>query len=325
MLGSTANEGATVRIHVCSGLTMILLLGLPGCDRSTGGAQAPATPADPAAAQAAAAAPGTAQEAPRTLSYASDPSVYVKGQPITPNTAFCAGGAPTSYRVSPPLPAGLALDPASGAISGTPSAVTAQRSYEVTASNGAGSTSTTLSLTVNDPAPGQAPAVTLPAFITAGAEGVAASTQDQGQGVTYEWTLGNGTLASGQGTPSITFKAGAEGTLSAQVAVRNSGGTLSGHAETTVVAAPQATLQYPAQMRAGGSASASCGSARPGLVYAWTVLPGSAGATLASGQGTPNVSLAAGPTGGSFRLQLLVQNQAGAQAAATAEIKVVPY
>ena len=59
----------------------------------------------------------------------------------------------TSYSVSPALPAGLSLSTSTGIISGTPTAVTATASYTVTASNSAGSTTATLSITVNDQPP----------------------------------------------------------------------------------------------------------------------------------------------------------------------------
>lgn len=89
-----------------------MILALPGCDR--GGAP-PAAPAQPEAATAAAAEGATGNaaaqaDAPRALNYASDPSVYTRGTAIAPNTPFCSGGTPTSYRVSPALPSGLVLD-----------------------------------------------------------------------------------------------------------------------------------------------------------------------------------------------------------------------
>ena len=59
----------------------------------------------------------------------------------------------TSYTVSPALPAGLSLSASTGIISGTPTAVTATASYTVTASNSAGSTTASLTITVNIAAP----------------------------------------------------------------------------------------------------------------------------------------------------------------------------
>jgi hypothetical protein len=316
-----------VRVHPWS-LLLTLILAPPGCDRGGTPSAAPAQPEAAAAAAAGAeAAPGIAAaqaDAPGVLNYASDPSVYTRGTAIAPNTPFCSGGTPTSYRVSPPLPSGLVLDPVSGSISGTPTALAPQRTYEVTASNASGSASATLTLTVNDQAPGQAPVVTLPPFVTASVDGLTASTQDQGKGVTYDWVLTNGTLSGGQGSRSITFKAGAQGTVTAQVNVRNSGGTQAGQGQAVIVPAPEAVLHYPPQVRAGASATATCSSAQDGATCTWAILPGTSGATLAAGQGTPAVTLTAGPAAGTFKVQLTVQNRAGNQAVATAEVKVVP-
>ena len=58
-----------------------------------------------------------------------------------------------SYGVSPSLPAGLSLSTSTGAITGAPTAITALATYTVTATNSGGSTTTILTLTVNDVAP----------------------------------------------------------------------------------------------------------------------------------------------------------------------------
>ncbi len=83
---------------------------------------------------------------------------YTTPQTYTVNTAVTAlnptvTGTVTTYTVSPALPAGLAISATSGAISGTPTAITAQANYVVTAANAGGSTTATVSITVNDVAP----------------------------------------------------------------------------------------------------------------------------------------------------------------------------
>jgi DNA-binding beta-propeller fold protein YncE len=75
------------------------------------------------------------------------------GVPIAPDAPAVTGGAATSFTVSPALPAGLNLNAGTGIVSGTPAAVAAQASYTVTASNSAGNAATTLTITVNAPAP----------------------------------------------------------------------------------------------------------------------------------------------------------------------------
>ena len=87
--------------------------------------------------------------APTGLTYSVNPAVYTTGVAVAPNAPSSSGGAVTSYGVSPNLPSGLSLDPGTGIISGTPSAVTAAASYTVTATNSAGHTTVGISITVN--------------------------------------------------------------------------------------------------------------------------------------------------------------------------------
>lgn len=86
---------------------------------------------------------------PSGLTYSSNPVLYTKGTAIPPNTPSSSGGAVASYSVLPPLPPGLDLDVSTGVISGTPTAVAATASYTVTAANDGGSTSASVSITVD--------------------------------------------------------------------------------------------------------------------------------------------------------------------------------
>ena len=91
--------------------------------------------------------------APSSVAYSQNSFSLTKGTTMTTTTPTSSGGAVTSWSVSPSLPAGLSLDASTGAISGTPSAVTSSASYTVTATNTGGSDSTTLTIVVNDVAP----------------------------------------------------------------------------------------------------------------------------------------------------------------------------
>lgn len=90
-------------------------------------------------------------DAPQALSYPGS-QTFTLGSAIAP-LAPTVTGSVTSYTVSPPLPAGLTLNSSSGVIAGTPAVTSAAASYRVTASNGAGSTSFDLSITVNNTLP----------------------------------------------------------------------------------------------------------------------------------------------------------------------------
>ncbi len=98
--------------------------------------------------------------APTALAYSNNPVTYTQGVMISTNSASNIGGAVVSYSVSPALPAGLSLNAVSGAVTGTPTAVAAQRAYTVTATNTGGSTTADLLLAVNAPAPAPSPTPT---------------------------------------------------------------------------------------------------------------------------------------------------------------------
>jgi len=88
-----------------------------------------------------------------TISYGSTSLTLEKGTTMTTETPTVGGGTITSWSVSPSLPAGLSLDSSTGAISGTPSAVTSSANYTITATNTGGSDTATITIVVNDIAP----------------------------------------------------------------------------------------------------------------------------------------------------------------------------
>ena len=86
---------------------------------------------------------------PSALSYVGSPFVFTVTSTITPISPTITG-TPTSYSVSPALPTGLSFSSTTGQIAGTPTAITANSAYTVTATNSSGSTIFTLNITVND-------------------------------------------------------------------------------------------------------------------------------------------------------------------------------
>ena len=91
-------------------------------------------------------------EAPTGLAYSTNPAVYTVGTAIPANSPTHGGGKIDAYTVSPALPDGLSLNTTSGVITGTPNLAAAVATYTVTGSNSAGSTTASLSVTVNDKA-----------------------------------------------------------------------------------------------------------------------------------------------------------------------------
>ncbi|MBK6673101.1 MAG: TIGR03118 family protein [Proteobacteria bacterium] len=102
--------------------------------------------------------------APSGLSYTSPVTTNVSTAMTTLNPTVT--GTVTSYTVAPALPAGIALNATTGAVSGTPTAVTAQATYTVTASNAGGSTTFGLVLKVDPPIPS---AYTMSSLVSDGA------------------------------------------------------------------------------------------------------------------------------------------------------------
>lgn len=80
--------------------------------------------------------------APTGLAY-PETGTWVVGQAITPLTPTVSGTV-SSFSVTPALPAGLALDTTSGALTGTPTTPTANATYVITAANSSGSASYSL-------------------------------------------------------------------------------------------------------------------------------------------------------------------------------------
>jgi hypothetical protein len=88
--------------------------------------------------------------APSALTYPQTTITATVSQQITADIPTVTGTTPT-FAVAPTLPAGLSINPSTGAIFGTPTAPAALASYTVTASNSTGSTTAILSITVNPP------------------------------------------------------------------------------------------------------------------------------------------------------------------------------
>jgi len=87
---------------------------------------------------------------PSGLTYAVNPAIYWTGLAVSSNAATVTGDV-DSFTVLPALPAGLALNKTTGAISGTPTASVSATAYTVTAKNQAGTITASLTITVNGP------------------------------------------------------------------------------------------------------------------------------------------------------------------------------
>ena len=134
--------------------------------------------------------PSPSPAAPSDLVYPETTITVIVGQAITPDIPTVTGIV-TSYSVSPALPAGLILI-STGTITGTPTAVTAQANYTVTAENATGSTTATLQIAV-----GPVPA---PSNLVYPQTGIAAIV---GQAITPDTPTVTGTVTSYSVSPAL--------------------------------------------------------------------------------------------------------------------------
>jgi len=91
--------------------------------------------------------------APTGLTYTTSTPTYWTGVAIGQNSASVTGSV-DSFTIAPALPTGLSLNKSTGAITGTPSVVTALATYIVTAKNQAGTTTANISITIKGPPTG---------------------------------------------------------------------------------------------------------------------------------------------------------------------------
>lgn len=212
-------------------------------------------------------------EAPTALTYATNPAVYVAGTAITANAPAHTGGDVDSYAVSPTLPTGLSLAAKTGIISGTPTAVTAVATYTVTATNSAGSTTASLSITVEGP---PLSITTQPAdqSILVGATATFSVVASGTGTLTYQWLL-NDVAITGATSASYTTAAAVIADSGAAFTVRVSdsfGGTVTSSAATLTVQTPLTITTQPASQSILEGATATFTVAATGtgtLTYQW--------------------------------------------------------
>jgi hypothetical protein len=146
--------------------------------------------------------------APSDLHYSDNgPLTYCVNQSIPLNLPSTQGGNPSSYTVTPVLPAGLFLNLSDGQISGTPLLGSTSAPYLVTASNACGSVTRTLDIEVvsapNTPTAISGPGI--PTFNTVATYSISAVLG----ATSYVWAVPSGwTINSGQGTTTINVTVG---------------------------------------------------------------------------------------------------------------------
>lgn len=131
-------------------------------------------------------------DAAGALSYPVSAETFTVNRPIADLAPTLAGAGPaTRYSVSPALPAGLSLDPLTGVLSGTPTALTAQDDYTINAVSPPASA--VLSLTVGD----VPPTITYPPLILTTGHASPGTPPATSGGAVTGWSLAGGALPPG--------------------------------------------------------------------------------------------------------------------------------
>jgi hypothetical protein len=142
-----------------------------------------------------------------------------------------------------------------------------------------------------------------------------------GPGATYAWTITNGTITAGSGTPIIIYKAGSSGSVTLAVTVTNSTGckASSGSIPVTISAYPVASITAATAVCTGSSGNtASVASAGSGAIYGWSISNGS----ITSGSLTNSISYTASGSG-SVTLSVTVTNNSGCSTASAKKLVTI--
>ena len=217
--------------------------------------------------------------APTSIAYSPNSFTLTKGTAMTTVTPTSTGGTVTSWTVSPSLPAGLVIDGSTGAISGTPTAITASTSYTITGTNTGGSVTASITIVVNDVAPST---VTYPSSSLTLTNGTAMTTvtPTASGGPVTSWSV-SPTLPVGlsldsstgaiSGTPTLVTSAAAY-----TVTATNTGGSATSTLTIQVNVAPPSSIAYsgsPFTLTKGIAMTAVTPTTSGGPVTSWSVTP----------------------------------------------------
>ena len=139
-------------------------------------------------------------------------------------------------------------------------------------------------------------AITAANSVCGSSAGNLASANATGTGLSYIWTITNGTITSGNGSAAIVYTAGASGSVNLGVTASSSAGcsTSATPKSVTTLSAPNALITVASSVCPSATGLvASVSSAGTGASYAWTITNG----TITSGRTSRSMQFTAGATG----------------------------
>jgi N-acetylneuraminic acid mutarotase len=154
--------------------------------------------------------------------------------------------------------------------------------------------------------------------------GLVASVSSQ-TGVTYAWTISNGTITAGQGTSQITYTSGALGQLQITANVSSpTAGTSAGVANLFVVPnLPVVSIFAQSSVLPGANGVSASTTSNPGQTYAWTLQSGTASAVVVGSSTDDVLTYNLGTTVGSYQISVDVTDAASKVGSASQTVSVV--
>jgi len=275
---------------------------------------------------------------PSGFSYPGSPFVITQGIAMTPAKPSLSGTV-TACVSDPALPTGLALDPTSCILSGTPTTLQAPTGYNITASNPTGSATTTISIEINQNPPAALAYAANPFTFTQGSSvgSVVATFTGSATGCASVPALPTGlfinaTTCEITGTPS-TPQASSPYTITVSNAFgsTNTVINITVSAETTPPSTPTAFNATPisgAQIDLTWAASTDNFSAQGNLIYEICRVTGSGGCTAftvthTTGAGAVTFSSTGLTAGTTYYFVIRARDEANNISIASAEVSAM--
>jgi N-acetylneuraminic acid mutarotase len=245
-------------------------------------------------------------------------------------TVGATGNATLSYQwyyVAPVLmPSGAAIPGATSStltVSNSVTAAAAGGYYCVVTDTSNGSVKTTQSNTATLTVLTQRTQITLSgeSAVLPGSAGHVVSTPAQA-GLTYAWTISNGTITAGQTSNQATYTAGSLGhtVLTLTVLTPNGAGVA---IQNVAVVSALPVVRVFAQPNVLVGSTGVLAASPPGQTYAWTVTNGTASATITSGQTSQILTYSVGNSAGTYTAGLTLTDALGNQGSDSETLNVI--